>query len=57
MLILVPILIIIAIVVAIDQIYFKDAVVSNPPKIEHSRKIQENNATKEYLERYIKKEK
>ena len=56
MLILLPILIFIAIIVAIDQIYFSDVTPKDaPPKIEVHQKGSDNNATQKYLDRYIKK--
>jgi len=56
MIILIPILIVIAFIVAIDQLYFSDL----PPKESASQKeVQQKssdaNATQKYLDRYIKK--
>ena len=56
MLILVPILLIVAIILAIDFLYFSDPKPKDvPPSQEVHQKTLESNATKNYLDRYIKK--
>lgn len=56
MLLLIPILIVIAIIVAIDQLYFNDPTPKDTtPKKELHQKVGESNSTQKYLDRYIKK--
>lgn len=56
MLILVPILILVAIIVAIDQLYFNDPTSKNTTSpTEKYQKANDTNATQKYLDRYIKK--
>lgn len=56
MLFLLPILIIIAIIVAIDQLYFNDPVPKDTtPKKELHQNVGDRNSTQKYLDRYIKK--
>lgn len=56
MLILVPLLILIAIIVAIDQLYFSDITPKDTSsKKEIHQKSSDTNATQKYLDRYIKK--
>ena len=56
MLFLIPIFVIIAIILAIDFFYFSDTTLSEEaPKKELSQKMEEQNATQNYLNRYIKK--
>ena len=56
MLILVPILILVAIIVAIDQLYFNDPTPKNTTSpTEKHQKTNDTNATQKYLDRYIKK--
>jgi len=56
MLILVPILILIAIIVAIDQLYFNDTTPKDTSsQKEIHQKQNDANATQKYLDRYIKK--
>jgi uncharacterized protein YpmS len=56
MLILVPILILVAIIVAIDQLYFNDQTPKNTSSSsEKHQKANDTNATQKYLDRYIKK--
>jgi hypothetical protein len=56
MLFLLPILIFVAIIVAIDQIYFNDPTPKDTaPKKELHQKASDSNATQKYLDRYIKK--
>jgi len=56
MIILVPILIIIALIVAVDHIYFSNVVPKDVPlQKEVHRSWNDANATQEYLNRYIKK--
>lgn len=56
MIFLVPILVIILIIVAIDHIYFSDVKPKNaPPSKEVHRSLNDVNSTKNYLDRYIKK--
>lgn len=56
MLILVPLLILVAIIVAIDQLYFSDITPKDTSsKKELQQKASDTNATQKYLDRYIKK--
>ena len=56
MIFLIPIFVIIAIILAIDFFYFSDTTLSEEaPKKELSQKMEEQNATQNYLNRYIKK--
>lgn len=56
MLFLLPILIIIAIIVAIDQLYFNDPTPKDTTsKKELHQKASDSNSTQKYLDRYIKK--
>lgn len=56
MIILIPFLILIALVIAIDQLYFSDvAPKENVSKKEVYQKSSDANATQKYLDRYIKK--
>jgi len=56
MLFLLPILILVAIVIAIDQFYFNDPTpFDTDPKKELHQKGSDSNATQKYLDRYIKK--
>jgi hypothetical protein len=56
MIFLVPILVIILIIVAIDHIYFSDTKPKDaPPPKEVHRFQSDTNTTKAYLDRYIKK--
>lgn len=56
MLIFIPFLIVIALIVAIDQIYFSDATPKEAAsKKELQQKSSDANATQKYLDRYIKK--
>ncbi|MBV5278133.1 MAG: hypothetical protein J0647_03690 [Campylobacteraceae bacterium] len=55
MLILLPFIIIILIVVAIDYIYYSDVKPSNNPTKEISKKVDDQNTSKQYLDKYIKK--
>ncbi|WP_263833206.1 hypothetical protein [Sulfurospirillum oryzae] len=56
MLFLIPLVILIALIVAIDHIYFSDVTPKDTSsKTEVHQKGNENNATQKYLDRYIKK--
>jgi len=56
MLFLLPIFIIIALIVAIDHMYFSDVSPKDaPPLREVHQKGSDNNTTQKYLDRYIKK--
>lgn len=56
MLILVPILIVVAIIIAIDQLYFSETTPKDTAsKKELHQKANDSNATQKYLDRYIKK--
>jgi len=56
MLIFIPFLIVIALIVAIDQIYFSDVTPKETAsKKELHPKSSDANATQKYLDRYIKK--
>ena len=55
MLILVPFIVIILIIVAIDQLYYSDAKPSHVPPKEAQQKVRDTNSTNSYLDRYIKK--
>ncbi len=56
MIVLLPILVIIAIIVVIDQIYYPDTkpTMTPPKEVEKTIKNDEN-ATKNYLDKYLKK--
>ena len=55
MLILVPFIVLILIIVAIDQLYYSDAKPSNVPPKEAQQKVRDTNSTNSYLDKYIKK--
>ena len=55
MLILVPFIVIVVIIIAIDQLYYSDAKPSLVPPKEAQGRVLETNTTKSYLDRYIKK--
>jgi len=56
MLIFIPFLIVIALIVAIDQLYFSDVTPKETAsKKELQQKSSDANATQKYLDRYIKK--
>ena len=56
MILLLPLLVLIAIIVAVDQIYFSDVTPNDTAsKKELQQKAQDTNATQKYLDRYIKK--
>lgn len=56
MIFLIPIFVVVAIILAIDFFYFPDTKPDErAPKKELSQKKEEQNATQNYLNRYIKK--
>jgi len=55
MLILLPFVIIIAIIVAIDHFYYSDAKPPVVPPKEVQQNVRESNASNQYLDKYIKK--
>ncbi len=55
MIFLLPILVIVGIIVAIDYLYFPDVKQHDTSSKEVHRSFHDTNATKEYLDRYIKK--
>ena len=56
MIFVLPILVVIAIILAIDHIYFSDVPSKeNPSQKEMRQKQNDNDATQKYLDRYIKK--
>lgn len=56
MILLIPFLIVIAIIVAVDQFYFNDITPKDTTsKQEIHQKKSDTNATQKYLDRYIKK--
>jgi len=56
MILVLPLLLLIAIIVAVDQIYFSDVTPKDTAsKKEVHQKLSDSNATQNYLDRYIKK--
>jgi len=56
MFIIIPLLVIIAVIFAVDHIYFSNVVPKDaPPTKEMHRSYNDVNASKAYLDRYIKK--
>jgi len=55
MLILLPFVVIILIIMAIDHFYYSDAKPNVVPPKEVQQNVRESNATNQYLDKYIKK--
>ncbi|MDD3325341.1 MAG: hypothetical protein PHN38_09515 [Sulfurospirillaceae bacterium] len=55
MLILIPIIVIILIIVVIDRVYFSDVKPNDTRQKEIQKQYEEDNKTKNYLDKYIKK--
>ena len=55
MLILVPFIVIVVIIIAIDQLYYSDTKPLPVPPKEAQHKVRDTNSTNSYLDKYIKK--